>query len=797
MFKNYMWVALRSLRKQKLFSVINLLGMAVGMAGFTLFALMAGSKLNADAFHAHADSIYCLVQERLDESQSIFHSTYLPGPLASALKSEFPEILDSARLIPAGRVVFKRGHDSFYENNALFVDPNFLQIFSFGMNAGTPAAALHTPHSIVLSERAASKYFGDEDPVGQVLSLGNTMSLTVTGITKDVPRTSSIRFDFLISMETARILHADLEDWNRHGHTAFLLISPEFDTQAFESKLAEFTNRNFSNSQDSTRRLYLVPFPEFRLHSQHITSFMASSHPATVFITLAIGVLLLFVVCINFINLGTARYMHRTKEIGLRKVVGASRRQLIFQFLGESVLLSIISLPAAVILYELFHPILYVSFGNIAGMGFTSNVSNSIWNYPFLFKYLILAAVLSGIFSGIYPALFLSSFHPVRVLKGKFSQGRSKKRGSKALIIFQFCFAVLFIAAASIIKHQFGLLMQADLGYNRQNIAFVNLPRDYQNQLELLKTKVADFADVIQVTSAAALPVVWENPVQAWPSESPEEEAFSMHAYGVDYGFVETLELKILQGRSFSRARADTDGFILSKTAAQKLGWEDPIGQPLTVGDRTGAVIGLADDFLFADIGFSMPPAVLYLEDEANNYLLVKYSASADFAALRQHIKTQWRSIDPDLPFACQTLDEYIARVFGMLGSLASFLNFIGIITILFSCCGLLGLASYMVEHRTKEIGIRKILGATTPTILWKMMREYISLVFVANVIALALLYFGWHKVLQTGLLFVGDIHVGTYVYALLFSLLTAMIAVTSQTWRATRANPADSLRRE
>ncbi len=797
MFKNYVWVALRSLKRQKLFSVINLLGMAVGMAGFILFALIAGAKLNADAFHAHADSIYCLVQERLDEGQTVNHSTYLPGPLAPALQSEFPEILDSVRLIPAGRVVFKRGQNSFYENNVLYVDPGFLGIFSFGMKAGTPEAVLQTPHSLVLSERAADKYFGDDDPIGQVLSLGKTLNLTVTGVTKDVPRTSSIRFDFLISTETARMLHSDLDDWNRHSHTAFLLMSPDFDSQAFESKLAEFTHRRFSDSQNSTRRLYLVPFPEFRLHSQHITSIMASSHPATVFITLAIGVLLLFVVCINFINLGTARYMHRTKEIGLRKVVGASRRQLIFQFLGESVLLSIISIPAAIFLYEILHPVLYASFGNIAGMGFTSNVSNSMWNYPFLFKYLILAAVLSGLFSGAYPAFFLSSFHPVRVLKGKFSQGRSKKRGSKALIVFQFGFAVLFIAAASIIKHQFGLLMQADLGYNRQNIAFVNLPEDYQSQLALLKSKVAEHTDVIQVTSAAALPVVWENPVQARPAESPEEEAFSMQAYGVDFGFVEALELKLLQGRSFSSTQADPNGFILSKTAAQKLGWDEPIGQSLTLGERTGRVIGLTDDFLFADIGFDIPAAVLYLENESSNYLLVKYSASADFAALRQYIKAQWLSIDPDLPFACQTLDEYITQVFRMLGSLASFLNFIGIITILFSCCGLLGLASYMVEQRTKEIGIRKVLGASTPLILWKMMREYLALVFVANVLALVLLYFAWHKVLQTGLLFVSDIHFGAYSFALLFSLILAAFAVTSQTWKATRANPVDSLRRE
>lgn len=797
MFKSHLMIALRNLKKQKAFSLINIIGMAVGMAGFTLFALMAGVKLRADKFHENADKIYSVVQVFQAENKEEKHLAFAPGPMAEALRSEFPEIADVVRVYPAGRMTLKRGEDTFFEDNILFVDPSFLSMFTFEMTAGNPETALRDPYSMVMSEAAAEKYFGGEDPIGKVLTLQKDIIVTVTGVTKNISRVSSIRFEFLVSLGTARALSGILDDWAVHRMATFLLVPDRFDQARFKDRLQSFMAKHFEDSPDSPQRMYLFPFLDFRLKSRHITSLMGSSSIASVIIVFSIGLLLLLVVSINFINLSTVRYMHRTKEIGLRKVVGAKRPQLIVQFLGESLVLSLIAMPAAVILYELIHPIFYAYMGNFALVSFVPQVSNSIWNYPFLLKYLVVAAILTGIFSGLYPAFFLSSFQPLHVLKENFQPGRKKKRGSKVMIVFQFSLSIIFIACAGILKFQSGHLLEADLGFNREKVAAIQLGEESQGKFDVLKTEISRHPDVVEVSAAGNLPVVWESPTPVRLPDAAEDEALTMHAYGVDYGFVEVLELQIKEGRSFSRDFADRDSLLLSEMAARRLEWQNPIGRQLVVGEKTGTVIGVVNDFLFADIGFEIPPAVLYLEPEQLNVLLVKFSSLDRFPDLRKFMKEQWLGLMPELPYECMTMSEYINQVFGLLNKFASFLSMIGMTAVLFSCLGLLGLTTYLVERRTKEIGIRKVLGASSLNIMWRVTREFLLLVAIANVIALGLIYYGWHKVLQTGLLFITNISAGTYILAVSVTFLTAFLAVASQTLKAAWANPANSLRYE
>ena len=797
MFKSYLLIALRNLKKQKAYSLINIAGMAVGMAGFILFALMAGVKLNADKFHENADRIYSVVQVVQAENKEENHLAFTPGPIADAMRLEFPEIEDVVRVYPGGRMILKRGDESFFEDSILFVDPNFLSMFSFKMAAGNPEAALSEPYSMVLSEAAAIKYFGDEDPMGKVLTLDEGVNVTVTGVTRNISRTSSLRFDFLLSMDTIRPVSGVLDDWTTNRIAAFLLLPEGFDRHRFEERFPAFLAKYFENYPESPQSMYLFPFLDFRLKSGHITSLMASSSPVTVFITLSVGVLLLVVVSINFINLSTVRYMHRTKEIGLRKVVGARRSQLIIQFLGESLLLSFMAIPAAILLYEIIHPIFYSYMGSFALASFIPQVSNSILNYPFLLQYLVVAAILTGIFSGLYPAFFLSGFQPLQVLKESFKPGRKKKRGSKVMIVFQFAFSVIFIASAGILKNQSGRLWEADMGYNREQVAVVKLGEEARRKLEVLKTEISRHPDVVQVSAAGNLPLVWEYELPVRLPDLTEDEAVNMQAYGVDYGFIEALEMQIKQGRSFSRDFADRDNFILSEAGVRKLEWENPLGKQLTVGDQTGTVIGVVKDFLFADIGFEIPPAVLYLDQENLNVMLVKFSSLDRFPELREFIKTQWQALTPDLPFESLTLTEYSENVFGLLAKIANFLSVIGLTAVLFSSLGLMGLATYLVERRTKEIGIRKALGATSMNIMWKMTKEFLILVAIANVISLGLIYYSWQKVLQTGMVFVTNISAGTYILAVSVSLFTALLAVSTKTLKAATANPAESLRYE
>ena len=535
-----------------------------------------------------------------------------------------------------------------------------------------------------------------------------------------------------------------------------------------------------------------------RLKGLDIQSIVNSSHPAAVYIIFFFGVLLLAVVSINFINLSIARYMYRTKEVGIRKVVGASRPQLIKQFLGESLLLSFIALPIAILLYELISPILAAAAGSPGPMmNYSNNVTNSILNYPFLIKYLVIAALLTGLFSGLYPALFVSRFQPVQILKGRFKNTKKTGRGRKIMIVLQFSMSIIIIVVAGILKTQTNELVRADLGWNRERVATIQVTDQKRSDLETLKTEIARQPDVLYVTASGQLPILWSSNKPTRLLEMSEEEAISMDAYGVDYDFIETLEIEVKQGRAFSKNYGDKKGFILNETAVNKFEWDNPIGQSLVVGEQTGIVVGVVGDFLFEDIGFEMPPVVLYLEQDNLNCILVKYAPTSNDNSIKAMLEEKWKTLMPDLPFQYYTLEDYFYMGFGLMEKLAGFVNAIGIVAIFFSCLGLLGMASYAVERRTKEIGIRKVLGASFKSIVWSLIRDFMVLVAIANCIAFPLLYLGWRKVLQTGILFMTNIHAGTYLFAALFSILMAILAVTSQTMKAVRANPVDSLRYE
>jgi putative ABC transport system permease protein len=797
MFLNYLIVAWRNLRKQRVFSLINILGMAVGMAGFILFAQMAGSKLHADRFHRNADRIYGLVRVSLSSEKKEQHSAFLPAPALAALEEEFPEIEGGTRALPAGQLVIRRGDAVFGESRVLFVDPAFLSVFSFEMAAGDPERALEDPRSIVLSKSAAAKYFGDDVPLGRVLTLGGKVDVTVTGVLKNLPRTSSLRFDFLVPIEAARGLVDGLDSWKAYPAAVFALLRKGADRVRLEEKLPAFLDKYFGRSPDSAKKLYLMPFLDFRLKARHIESFLPSSLPQTVHIPFFLGGILLLVVSINFINLANARNMHRLKEIGLRKSVGARRSQVFTQLLGESVLLALVAVPLAILIYELVHPAFYAYMAKAIPTGEMGAVSNSIWNYPYLLKYLFAAALLTGLFSGFFPALALSSRRPAQILKGSVQTGRRKRRGYKVMIVTQFTLAILFMTVAGVVRSQFDTWVKADFGYSRENVAVLRVPDGTRSSLEPLKTEIARHPRVRGVSASANLPLVWSENRPARPAGAEPEAAVTVDAYGVDYGFVEALEMEVKKGRSFSRDMGDGANYIINEAAAAKLPWPDPLGQLLTVGDRTGAIVGVVKNFLFDDIGFRIPPAVLYVEPGRLNVVLVKYSPAGGFPEVREFLRQKWAAFAPDLPFDCSTLDDQFHAFFDLLGRLAAFLNTIGLVTVFFACLGLLGLAAFMVERRTKEIGIRKVLGGSLSGIAWTITREYLVLVGIANVLGLALIYIGWRKVMQTGMLFLADIGPGTYALSVFVSIAAALAAVTSQTWKAAQANPVESLKVE
>ncbi|MDH4195981.1 MAG: ABC transporter permease [Candidatus Aminicenantes bacterium] len=792
---------MRNLRRQKTFTIINVVGMALGMAVFMILTQSAGQKLNADRFHENAGRIYGVVQVLPTEDKAERHTVSLPAPLLSALKNDFPEVEAGTRAVPGGQRILRRGDRSFYERRILFVDPEFLSIFNFPMSSGSPAGFLTDPRSIVLSKAAAAKYFGDEDPLGEILTIDNKVDLTVAGVARDLPRTSSLRFDILIPFETLRTLGADIDDWRTDLNAVFLLARRGFDEAAFEAKLPAFVDRHFAVSSDLSRRMYLLPFLDFRLKASHIESFLPSSQPVFVVFPFVLGVLLLLIVSVNFINLSTVRHLHRMKEIGLRKVVGARRAQIVVQLIGESVLLALVALPFSVLLFEIINPIVsnYMRVAvAAAGVGsMSTSVSDSILSNPYLLKYAFLAALLTGIFSGLHPALYLASFHPVQILKGSVRPGRKKRRGSKIMIGFQFTAAVVFIAFAGITKSQTRSYIRADFGFDRERVATLAVPSELRPKMEALQTEIARNPQVLSVSASAGLPLIWTDDRPARPLEKDPEESVSFDAYGVGFGFTETLGIEILEGRSFSRDSGNRNGFIINEAAASKLGWADPVGRILVVGDRTGPVIGVAKDFLFDDLGFAIPPAVFMIDPDNLNHLLVKYSPSGSFPELRDDLARKWDTFAPGVPFECLTLEERFDTMFELLRRMASFLNGLGLTIVFFSCLGLLGLSTFALERRTKEVGIRKILGASLERISWSLGREFFIPVAVANSVGLVLITVGWRMIMKTGLLFITGIGFGTYIVAVGVSFAAAFLAVATQTVKAALAKPVESLRVE
>jgi putative ABC transport system permease protein len=788
MIKSCAQIALRNFNRQKIYSLITLSGLVLGLSFFMMFALLSDFTSNFDTFHKNADRIFALVQILPGGGAREQHSALTPEPLLPALMQEFPEIERGARFFRPGRMIVRYQDKVFYENGIRFVDPDFLSVFSFKMIEGDGNTALRSAKAIVLSEDSALKYFGEENPLGKTLSLDNRIDVVVTGIIENNPENSSIAYSFLASLETARALYDWPGDWKANKLATFLLLSEGSKAAALEEKLSSFIDKYYPDTPESPKRLFLHPLLSFFLGSSRIDCPWESGQIS--FITIwTVAALMLIIACINFMNLSTARYVTRAQEVGIRKVAGANRGQIIRQFLGESAIMALISLPAAILFYELLRPVFAAYLGPI--------FSRSIVDSPHVLFLAGVVTLLTGLFAGSYPAFYLSAFDPVQVLKKSLVRGKRAGRFRQILVVVQFCFSIILILMTAITIKQSRHNLNLDLGFNRAHIVAISLPGQARAKLEILKNELARYKDVVSISATSALPIGWDTKRKVWPEGIPEEEAFYMNAYGVDYGFAEMLDLRIAQGRTFSREYGDAGGFIINETAVKRLRWEDPLGKQLVMEGQKGPVIGVAKDFHFKEIYHEkISPAVLYLERDDLNFMLVEYASPQNLSAVTEMIRESWKIIAPGLPFESTTLENAFLDVFkgdktvevtGTLGALA----------ILLSCLGLFGLSSFSVERRIKEIGIRKVLGASSSGIVRMLVKDFIKLVAIANVIGLPIAYFMMKAIIR--IIYSYPIGLGADVFILtaVCTLLLAFMTVSSQTLRSARANPADSLKCE
>jgi putative ABC transport system permease protein len=791
MLKNCLRIALRNISRHKGYSLLIIFGLSLGMAIFLLAAVYTRFNFGYERFHNGADRIHMVVQILPSGNKGQINTAVTPAPLLHAVTSEFPEIEEATRFSRLGRMIVRTGDLNHYESNVFFVEHNFFSFFSFKMLKGDLLSALDEPNSIILSEDSALKYFGNEDPLGKTMTLDNKIDVTVTGIIENPPKNTRILYDFLVPLVAARILYDWMDDWTVNSQSTFLRLREGIKPENLEEKFPEFIGRYYPDSPESPNKLFLLPLVDFlrTAESLDLQSHLDYDPKFTIsYFLIGMALVVLIVVSINFMNLSTSRYMYRAKEIGVRKVVGASRVQLIKQFLAESVITTILSVPLALPLFYLLKPAFHAYI--------ESDISLSPWNYPWLCFFLLGGTVLLGVFSGFYPAFFLSSFRPTQVLNGSLKISSKGTSLRKILVVSQFVLSILMIVFSLATGRQVNYFTEMDHGFQRENVMTIALPPEFLDKLELLKNELALQPNILSVSSACERPINWGTEGQVILEGHDEKDAWTMNTYGIDYGFIELLGLQILQGRSFSHEYKDTESFILNETAVRQLKWDSPLGKTLKLGGKNGQVIGVAKDFLFDNPHWGIRPTVLYLEKKEPGYLFVKTSG-APVARMIEDIKQKWQILIPGLPFTYSTLEDRFETAYRYVKQMAVVFGAFGILAIFISCLGLVAMAFYSVSRRTKEIGIRKVLGASTPDINRLLLIEFLKQVMVANVIAWPLTYFLLKKFLQFAWAHTPDISLTIFILAALVTLSTAVLSVIYQTIKASLVNPAEALRYE
>lgn len=791
MLINTLKVALRDLRRRWGMALLIIFGLSSGLAVFMLAVIYSGFNNSFDSFHSGAARIYGIIQVLPSGNKGERHSAVVPAPLLPALTGECPGIEAAVRFSPCGRMIVGRGDRRFYESGVLLVDPLFLNVFQFELLSGDPRTVLEKPFSAVLSEDAALKYFGDAAPLGETLTLANRFDITVTGVVENPPPNSSIRYGFLLSMDTARSIYGWMEDWTTNHTAAFVRLAEGAGMNDLTEKLNEFRDRYFEQSPQAPSRLYPFPLTGFRREAEarEIESFHRWNAPDSVaHFQIAMAAVLLLVVGINFTNLTTARFMKRAREIGLRKVIGARRSQLIRQFLGESLMLTLLSVPPAVLWYELLRPA-YISY-----LGYKMDLS--LGSYPGLLAALAAGVLALGILAGSYPAFYLSSLHPVRVLKGERPIGRHKLSLRKILVVSQFALSILMMVFTLVIRNQMGYLLGMDYGYQKNNVIVIPVPPEARSGLAALQDDLRHLPEVTAVSSSGAVPVNWSPKASVILEGYDRQDAWTMPVYTVGYDFMELMGMAMERGRSFSRELGGDNAYIINQTAVRQLGWSDPLGKTLSIYGSTGPVIGVSKDFIFDNPHWPLGPAVLRLDSENSGMLLIRTAIPAG-PELLAGIEEKWRAFAPGIPFEAETLERRFQDALSYIEEMGVIFGAIGIFAIFISCLGLVALATLTVERRTREIGVRKVLGASGRGVTGMLLGRFLRLILIANIIAWPISYLLVVQFLRFAWAYRAGIRAGDFIFAAVLSLTTGALSVITQTSRAARIDPARSLRHE
>lgn len=805
MLRNYLKIAWRNLRRNKFYSLINILGLATGLACFILVTLYISDELSYDQFHSKKENIY-RVCEKLDmEAGQGENSSSQPFPVAEALKMDYPDMVkETVRFFnfqePSHTLQYK--DVKLNEKRTFFTDSTVFSVFDFPLIKGDRKNALNQINSIVLTQDMARKYFGDEDPMGKVVKFEGKLDLMVTGILGEIPQQSHIHFDALISFVTLKQLigkHLGSKNWVWNPCWTYIVLNENTTPAQLEKQFPEFIKKHFPDFIIPQATLYLQKLTDIHLTSKLDYELEPNSDKADIYIFGAIGVFILLIACINFMNLSTARSAKRAREVGMRKVLGSYRSQLIQQFLGESVLLSFLALLFALLLVLVFLP----TFNSFSGKDMSLS---TIFNYKYL-SLVLLITIIVGIVSGIYPALFLSSFEPTQVLKGTFSPGSRSKLFRQGLVTLQFAISLALIVSTAIIYRQLKYLRTADLGFSKEQVVVMPvrppMAKAYQPFIEELRGEgriisVSNMNDMLGVSHNTH-----EYNYEGMPAN---KEWIYFPSLIVDPDFVKTMGIKIVAGRGFDRNIKTDDSLavIINESMVRHLNWGSPenaIGKQFFTPQGKERVIGVARDFNFVSLKETVGPFVLDLATGAGGklfwtkYLVIRIPPNNVQSNLA-YLEEKWNRFTQEYPFEYFFLDENINKTYKSQDNLAKLVGYFSALAIFIACLGLFALASFTAEQRTKEIGIRKVLGAPVVNIVNLMSTEFLKLVLISALIAWPVTYFLMSRWLNDFAYRI-NIGLGVFLISAVVGVSIALITVLFHAMRSAYSNPVKALKYE
>ncbi|HSP88829.1 MAG TPA: ABC transporter permease [Ignavibacteriaceae bacterium] len=803
MLKSYLRIAFRNLVRFKAYSLINVFGLALGIASCIVILLFVDDELSYDKFNEKAERIY-RVHTRGKLLGNDLNMAVSPAPLGETMVLDYPEVIQSARLGYNANMLIRYKDNVFNETRFFWADSTIFEIFTMQFIQGDPKTALDEPHTIVLTETLAKKYFGKEDPIDKIMNMEDGTAYTVRGVIKDCPSNSHFHYDLFASLSSWGGSERNTY-WVSNNFYTYILLKEGTSGADLQKKLPEFAKKyagpqiqqllgityDEALGKGYVYEFLMQPLLDIHLHSHLDYEIEPNSDIRYVYIFSIIAGFILVIACINFMNLTTARSSTRSKEVGIRKVLGSSKAKLIKQFLTESVLLAFFAVLIAIVLVEILLP----SFSQLSGKDLQTNYFENLLAIPALIGTILFV----GFLAGIYPAFFLSSFQPVKTLKGKPNEGKKSFLRS-GLVVFQFAITIILFASTLIVYNQMKFIQDKKLGFDKEHVLVIQRAWALEDHAKAFKEELLRNSNIVSASNTDNLPGRLFGQTVFKPEDAPLSQQYPLAIMATDYDFSKTLGLKMVEGRYFSReSSTDTTAIILNENAVKFMDMKDPIGKRLVLPDpnqsRVFTIVGVLKDFHYESLHQHIRPLAIFLNSGQTAYLPIRIRPN-DVSKTISFVKDQWNEFVPGKPFEYFFLDEDFNRLYQSEQKTGQIFSAFSILAIFIACLGLFGLTAFTVERRIKEIGIRKVLGASVSTIVLLISKEFLKWVLIANLIAWPVAYFYMNSWMEN-FAYKTNISIWVFIFSGIIALLIALLTVISQTIKAATANPVKSLRYE